>query len=117
MIIGYRAVMKLQHFRDTTPAVGYIGEGILGNIYGSSQTGTIPIYRMYSPSQTDHFYTTSYYEYSTIAPTVGYIGEGILGYMIQPVGLAEGDDLPNNLVNATSMERGNGSAKLLNEEI
>ena len=99
------------------PAVGYIGEGILGNIYGSSQTGTIPIYRMYSPSQTDHFYTTSYYEYSTIAPTVGYIGEGILGYMIQPVGLAEGDDLPNNLVNATSMERGNGSAKLLNEEI
>jgi len=38
-----------------------------------------PVYRMYSPSQTDHFYTTNYYEYSTIAPTYGYLKEGILG--------------------------------------
>ncbi len=104
-------------YSTIAPTVGYIGEGTLGNIYGSSQTGTIPIYRMYSPSQTDHFYTTNYYEYSVIAPTVGYIGEGILGYMIQPVGLGEGDDLPNNLLNATSMERGNGAAMLLNEKI
>jgi len=104
-------------YSTIAPAVGYIGEGILGNIYGSTQTGTIPVYRMYSPSQTDHFYTTSFYEYSTIAPTVGYIGEGILGY-IQPVELlTKGDELPQVVVNATSMERGNGSAILLNEEI
>jgi len=38
-----------------------------------------PVYRMYSPSQTDHFYTTNYYEYSTIAPTYGYLKEGTLG--------------------------------------
>jgi len=62
-----------------------------------------PVYRMYSPSQTDHFYTTNYYEYSAIAPAVGYIGEGILGY-IQPDGLAKEDDLPQVLVNASSNE-------------
>jgi len=66
-------------YSTIAPAVGYIGEGILGNIFGSSQNGTIPVYRMYSPSQTDHFYTTNYYEYSAIAPAVGYIGEGTLG--------------------------------------
>jgi len=66
-------------YSTIAPAVGYIGEGTLGNIFGSSQNGTVPVYRMYSPSQTDHFYTTNYYEYSTIAPAVGYIGEGTLG--------------------------------------
>jgi len=103
-------------YSTIAPAVGYLGEGTLGNIYGSSQNGTVPVYRMYSPSQTDHFYTTNYYEYSAIAPAVGYIGEGILGY-IQPIGLAKEDDLRQVLVNDTSMERGNVSAMLLNEEI
>ena len=99
-------------YSTIAPAVGYIGEGILGNMYSSSQTGTVPVYRMYSPSQTDHFYTTNYYEYSTIAPAVGYIGEGILGYMIQPVGFAGGDDLPQMPANATAMELNNVSVEV-----
>ncbi|NLH22779.1 MAG: hypothetical protein GX463_11530, partial [Methanothrix sp.] len=40
---------------------------------------TVPVYRMYHPGQTDHFYTTNYNEYNTIAPTYGYLKEGILG--------------------------------------
>ena len=44
-------------------------------------SATIPIFRMYSPSNKDHFYTTSYNEYSTIAVNFGYTQEGILGYI------------------------------------
>ena len=43
-------------------------------------SGSIPIYRMYSPIVQDHFYTTGYNEYSTSAVNVGYQQEGILGY-------------------------------------
>jgi hypothetical protein len=43
-------------------------------------SGSIPIYRMYSPIVQDHFYNTNYYEYSTSAVNVGYQQEGILGY-------------------------------------
>jgi len=66
---------------------------------------------MYNPSQTDHFYTTNYYEYDTIAPTYGYIKEGILGY-IQPDGLAKGDGLPQMPANATAMELNNVSVEI-----
>ena len=41
----------------------------------------VPVYRMWSPSNTDHFYTTSYNEYSTTAVNYGYQQEGILGYV------------------------------------
>ncbi len=43
--------------------------------------GAIPVFRMYSPYVTDHFYTTNYDEYSSGAVKVGYSQEGILGYL------------------------------------
>jgi hypothetical protein len=40
----------------------------------------IPIYRMWSGTNKDHFYTTDYNEYSTTAVNYGYTQEGILAY-------------------------------------
>jgi hypothetical protein len=61
--------------------VGYRQEGLLGYIYPYSETGTVPLYRMYSPYALDHFYTTDYNEYMTGAVNVGYRQEGLLGYL------------------------------------
>ena len=44
----------------------------------SAPPAVIPVYRMYSPANKDHFYTTSYYEYTTTAVNFGYNQEGIL---------------------------------------
>ena len=46
--------------------------------------GTVTLYRMYNPNVKDHFYTTSFSEYSTIAVDYGYLQEGALGF-ISPV--------------------------------
>ena len=45
---------------------------------GSDLNKTVPVYRMWSPANKDHFYTTSYYEYTTTAVNFGYKQEGIL---------------------------------------
>jgi hypothetical protein len=49
-------------------------------LYGRND-GAIPIFRMYSPYVTDHFYTANYDEYTNGAVKVGYSQEGILGYL------------------------------------
>ena len=75
------------HFYTTNQAeaqyaesnLGYISEGIACYIYTGSQTGTIPFYRLCSP--TDHFYTTNQAEAQYAESNLGYISEGIAGYL------------------------------------
>ena len=43
--------------------------------------GTVTLYRMYNPNVKDHFYTTSFSEYSTVAVDYGYKQEGKIGYI------------------------------------
>jgi hypothetical protein len=49
-------------------------------LYGRND-GAVPVYRMYSPIATDHFYTMSYDEYTNGAVNVGYQKEGLMGYI------------------------------------
>jgi hypothetical protein len=42
---------------------------------------TVPLYRTYSPSATDHFYTTSRPERDNAVHRLGYKDEGITGYV------------------------------------
>jgi hypothetical protein len=55
-------------------------EGIMGYIATSPACGSVPLYRVYSPSTFDHFYTTSAAERDS-ALRGGYINEGIAGYV------------------------------------
>ena len=74
----YAQVMNLYDAPQRT-----LGNGDLAGaeiLYGRSD-GRIPMYRMYSPYVTDHFYTTNYDEYMAGAVKVGYSQEGILGYL------------------------------------
>jgi len=48
-------------------------------VFGPS--GTLTLYRMYNPYARDHFYTTSFNEYSTTAVYYGYKQEGALGFI------------------------------------
>ncbi|KAG0041403.1 hypothetical protein BGZ90_009877, partial [Linnemannia elongata] len=43
------------------------------------QTGTVPLFRWFSPGSGDHFYTTD--PNGEVAPSVGYNYEGITGYL------------------------------------
>ncbi|KAJ3722107.1 hypothetical protein DFJ43DRAFT_1042271 [Lentinula guzmanii] len=55
---------------------------IAGYLYPYSICGASPIYRLYSSSSTDHFYTMSQTESASSAP--GYIVEGIVGFALLP---------------------------------
>ncbi len=50
-------------------------------VFISAVNAPFPVYRMYSPTSKDHFYTTNYNEYSVTAVKVGYQQEGVLGYI------------------------------------
>ena len=85
----------LGHISDTNQIMNpyYTGSRSLGSgdiagaqkLYGTPNlaNGAIPVYRMYSPTIMDHFYTTNFDEYMTGAVKVGYSQEGILGYLYQ----------------------------------
>ncbi len=53
---------------------------LYGQPIAPAPDGTVTVYRMYSPSATDHFYTTSLNEYNYAAANYGYSQEGALGY-------------------------------------
>ena len=74
----------------TTPGqtgkYGYKSEGIVGFCMPKQMTGTVPLYRYWKGSVSDHFYTTNVYEIGTVTPgQVGYHGyksEGIQCYVL-----------------------------------
>jgi len=63
---------------------GYVCEGILGYISPTQIPGTVPVYRYWKPSDSDHFYTTNTSEIGVVvvgsSGNHGYVCEGILGY-------------------------------------
>jgi len=56
-------------------------EGIAGFVYGTRQSGTIPLYRLYQPNTDDHFYTTSAPEKESCMTAGGWNDEGIACYV------------------------------------
>ena len=64
---------------------GYKSEGIVGYCYPHSYTGTVPLYRYWKGSVSDHFYTTNINEIGTCTPgrrgKHGYVSEGIQCYV------------------------------------
>lgn len=58
---------------------GYTAEGTAGLIYKTPQPDTIPLYRLYSPVDNDHLYTTSASEREKSLKY--YTDEGISGYV------------------------------------
>ncbi len=73
----------IDHFYSndvTETATGYNSETPVGHLMYQQELGTVPLYRYYSPSLTDHFYSTS-----NVTPN-GYNNEGIIGYIfVTPV--------------------------------
>ena len=47
----------------------------------AAATGAVPLYRAYSPSATDHFYTTNEAERDNAVNNLGYSAEGIAAYI------------------------------------
>ncbi|THH12952.1 hypothetical protein EW146_g7219 [Bondarzewia mesenterica] len=79
------------HFYTTNAAemenavdkLGFTSEGDAAYVFGShsSYTSTIPLYRMYSSSAVDHFYTTSASERDNAVNNLGYSDEGIAAFV------------------------------------
>lgn len=58
-------------------ASGYISEGIVGVLPGSTTEYSLDIFRLYNRKQDNHFYTTNVSERDTLL-SAGYISEGVL---------------------------------------
>jgi len=56
---------------------GYTQEGIVGKCFSQPVSGSSPLYRLYSPSASDHLYTTNDAEKDTSTKYNGYKLEGI----------------------------------------
>ena len=93
--LGYKSegdaghVFSLPSWGDDTEAdnavdkLGYTAKGTAAFIYSDQICGSIPFYRMYSPTVTDHFYTTSESERETMpSPNLEYINEDIQCYIL-----------------------------------
>ena len=65
---------------------GYRSEGIAGYCYPKPTKDTVPLYRYWNPSITNHFYTTNTAEIGTTTPGKkgkhGYISEGIVCHVL-----------------------------------
>ena len=63
---------------------GYVSEGVGFKIETENIAGTVPLYRYYSSSAVDHFYTTNANEIGVTTAGLtgnhGYTSEGVLGY-------------------------------------
>ena len=63
---------------------GYTSEGTQSGIYKSCIPGSVPLYRYWKASVSDHFYTTNIREIGTAQPgrtgRHGFKSEGIVGY-------------------------------------
>jgi hypothetical protein len=57
--------------------LGYKLEGDVGQCELSQTLGTIPLYRLWSASATDHFYTTSSQERDLAIAGLGYVSEDV----------------------------------------
>ncbi len=60
---------------------GYKYEGVAGYLFPDQKPGTVPFYRLWSPTAIDHFYTTSAEWRDRAAANDGYVFEGIAGYL------------------------------------
>lgn len=86
------------HFYTTNPSeigtvipgeagtAGYVSEGIACLIFTSQAPGTVPLYRYWKGSVSDHFYTTNAEEIGTTIPgetgNADYMSEGVAGYCL-----------------------------------
>jgi hypothetical protein len=68
--------------RDAALRGGYANEGAAGFAFLSEEPGTIPLFRLFSSSLHDHFYTTSAAERDQALSRFGYIDEGIAAYVL-----------------------------------
>ena len=70
----------------STGQYGYVSEGIAGYCFPSAAAGTVPLYRYWKGSVSDHFYTTNAAEIGTTksgqAGNYGYVSEGVACYVI-----------------------------------
>ncbi len=82
----YRGGAKANHFYTTTRGSygGYVYEGVVGKIYKTQISGTVPLYSYYNSSIVDHFYTTNFNELGNGAH--GWRREGNLGYVYRSGG-------------------------------
>ena len=79
-----------QEIGTTNPGVagqhGYVSEGITGYCFPDAVAGTVPLYRYWKGSVSDHFYTTNAAEIGTTTPgqvgRYGYSSEGVACYVI-----------------------------------
>jgi len=66
---------------NATENLSYTAERTPGYIFSNKQPSTVPLYRLYSGSGTDHFYTTNAAEKDNAVKNLGYTYEGIPGYV------------------------------------
>ncbi|KAH9910624.1 uncharacterized protein BXZ73DRAFT_58044, partial [Epithele typhae] len=64
-------------------ALGYTNEGVAAYVYPSAKYGSVPLFRMYSTSASDHFYTTDVDEKHRAVASLGSSDEGVVGYVYQ----------------------------------
>jgi len=60
---------------------GYEDEGTACYVFDSQQSGTVALYRLFSPNSGDHFYTTSAAERDNAIASFGYQSEGTACYV------------------------------------
>ncbi|KAH9918926.1 uncharacterized protein BXZ73DRAFT_52705, partial [Epithele typhae] len=76
---------NLQEYNAATSGGGYAAEGVAAQVFPPSGTapgvGAVPFYRLYSPSGTDHFYTTNEAEANNAAGNLGYTYEGVSSFI------------------------------------
>lgn len=64
---------------------GYVSEGDAALVFptadGPSIPGAIPLYRMWSPTRSDHFYTVSESQRDNAVQKRGYTDEGVTAYV------------------------------------
>lgn len=61
--------------------LGYTKEAHAAKVYDTEEAGTIPLYRLFSASAGDHFYTTSAGERDNAVHALGYKSEGVAAYI------------------------------------
>jgi hypothetical protein len=84
----YRMVKGVSHLftashQETQRAddQGFKSEGIAFYVSQTPMQGTVPLYRLFNASNSDHFYTTNEAEMKTAVGQGGYTSEGTLGHI------------------------------------
>jgi hypothetical protein len=60
---------------------GYVKETNAARVFATQALGSLPLYRLWSSTVGDHFYTTSAEEAETALVSDGYSYEGVAGYV------------------------------------